>query len=338
MPAENAPVSIIATVRNEKDTIEAFVDSLLGQSVTPGEIIIVDGASTDGTKEILEQYQARGRIRTLSRDCNIAQGRNLGISQARNELIAITDAGCVVTETWLENILKCFAQEPRPDVVAGNFRFITHSSFEEAQSLAVFPPDRDNTQAARYYPSSRSLALTRAAWEKAGGYPEWLFVAEDTLFNIRLRQLGCHFVFARDAIVRWRPRSSWAALAKQRFNFARCNARAGIGTSGYIVNLKYHLAILLPLLLGFISPWLMLLSVYPLVQHVRNNLLPQAAEASRKAGKPGMKWRVLAIMEFVRLVGMAGFLAGRWDRMTDGTYSEHQKAWMGVGSLDELNA
>ena len=332
----SVPASIVATVRNEKDTIEAFIDSLLEQSVKPGEIIVVDGASIDGTRELLERYSERGDIVLISQDCNIAQGRNLGISRAKNDIIAVTDAGCIVTETWLKNILECFEQDPQPDVVAGNFRFICHSTFEEAVSLATFPPDRDETEAARYYPSSRSLAFKKSAWEKANGYPEWLFVAEDTLFNIRLRQLGCHFVFARDAIVRWRPRATWSALARQRFNFSRCNARAGIGTQGYLINIKYHAAILLPLLLGFLSPWLILLAAYPLTKHIRLNLMPQATQAAKKIDRPVMKWYILSVMEFVRLVGMAGFLAGRWDRMTNNKYAESQKAWMGVGSLDEL--
>ena len=181
------PTSIVATVRNEKGTIVPFIDSLLKQSIRPAEIIIVDGASTDGTREILEKYTERNDVVLISQDCNIAQGRNLGIIKAKNNVIAVTDAGCVVTETWLENILECFKHSPQPDVVAGNFRFICHSIFEEAVSLATFPPDRDETEAARYYPSSRSLAFKKSAWEQAKGYPEWLFVAEDTLFNIRLR-------------------------------------------------------------------------------------------------------------------------------------------------------
>jgi glycosyltransferase involved in cell wall biosynthesis len=331
------PASIVATVHNEKATIVAFIDSLLKQSTRPEEIIIVDGASTDGTREILEDYAKRGDIVMISEDCNIAEGRNLGIGKASNKLIAVTDAGCIVSESWLGNILACFKQDPKPEVVAGNFRFICHTTFEEAVTLATFPPDRDNTEAARYYPSSRSLAFRKSAWEKAKGYPEWLFVAEDTLFNIRLRQLGCHFVFAKDAIVRWRPRTSWRALAKQRFNFARCNAQAGIGTQGYIINIKYHAAILVPLFLGLLSPWLMLLSVYPLTQHLRQNLLPQAREAAVKSNKPEMKWYVLSVMEFVRLVGIAGFMVGRLDRLASNKYIENQKAWMGVGSLDELN-
>jgi glycosyltransferase involved in cell wall biosynthesis len=328
--------SIVATVFNEKDTIEAFLESLLNQSVKPAEIIIVDGASTDGTKEILEAYSARGEIVLISKDCNIAQGRNLGVNKAANEIIAVTDAGCIVTKEWLGNILECFSDDPQPDVVAGNFRFICHSTFEEVVTLATFSPDREETEAARYYPSSRSLAFTKSAWKKAHGYPEWLYAAEDTLFNIRLRQLGCYFVFAKDAVVLWRPRGTWRSLARQRYNFARGNARVGIGTQGYLINIKYHLAILIALLLGFLSPWLILLTAYPLFQHVKHNLLPHAERAVRKSGVSWMKFYVLLVMEFVRLVGIAGFLAGRLDRIRDPGYIESQKAWMGVGSLDDL--
>ena len=45
----NRSVTIIATVRNEKDSIRTFVDSLLGQERPADEIIIVDGASDDGS-------------------------------------------------------------------------------------------------------------------------------------------------------------------------------------------------------------------------------------------------------------------------------------------------
>ena len=58
--------TLIATVRNEAGTIREFVDSLLEQSRTPDEILIVDGASTDGTREILEDYAARDLLRVIS--------------------------------------------------------------------------------------------------------------------------------------------------------------------------------------------------------------------------------------------------------------------------------
>lgn len=331
--ARNA-VSIIATVRNERDTIAAFVDSLLGQSLTPAEIVIVDGASTDGTTERLREYEARGQIRLISQDCNIAQGRNIGIGAATQPVIAVTDAGCKVDPHWLAHIMACFERDPGLDVVAGNFRFETHTPFEQAVVLGTFPPRRDDTEAARYYPSSRSVAFRRDAWARAGGYPEWLYAAEDTLFNIRLRQIGCRFEFARDAIVRWRPRETWKALARQRFNFARGNARVGIGLQGYQINLRAH-ALIVFCLLGSLAFWpLLFLGLALFTRHVRTRLWPQALAACGEDA--GMRWRVVTVMEFVRLINIAGYLRGRLDRRQDRRFIDEQRRYMGFDCADDV--
>lgn len=328
-------ITIIATVRNERQTIATFLDSLLAQTRCPDEIVIVDGASDDGTLEVLNDYAARHGVHVVSQPCNIAQGRNLGVAHASGTHLAITDAGCQVQPTWLEEIVSCFTDNLSADVVAGNFRFETHSPFEEAVVLATFQPNRDESEVARFYPSSRSVAFTREAWEKVGGYPEWLYAAEDTLFNIRLRQIGFQFVFCRRAIVLWRPRETWWALARQRINFSRGNARVGIGTAGYLVNLRVHSLILLCLLF---SPWLPLAALAALAVfywHFRRHLWPPTA-AAVPANRPGMRLRVLTVKEFVRLVSLWGFLLGRWDRYRDPAYIDNQRRYMGVESVEEL--
>jgi arylsulfatase A-like enzyme/glycosyltransferase involved in cell wall biosynthesis len=329
-------ISLIATVRNEAGTIREFVDSLLEQTRKPDEILIVDGASTDGTREILEGYATHGLLRVISQPCNIAEGRNLGIAAATGTHLAVTDAGCRVNADWLAQIERCFQSDCTPDVVAGNFRFETHTPFEEAVVFATFQPNRDQSGTARYYPSSRSVAFTKAAWEKAGGYPEWLYAAEDTLFNIRMRQLGLRFVFCRDAIVRWRPRETWRALARQRINFSRGNARVGIGTTGYLTNLQVH-GLFVLLLLG--SLWVLPLLGAALgigIWHVYRHLWPQVASTTTGKGWR-MRLLVLGVMEFVRLVNLYGFLRGRWDRWADPAYISRQLAYMGVSSVDHLD-
>ena len=332
----NAQFSVVATVRNERDTIADFLDSLLDQTLRPFEIVVVDGVSTDGTLEVLRDYAAQHGIRVISEPTNIAQGRNLGIARALGSHIAVTDAGCRVDARWLESLAACFAANPGVDVVAGNFRFETCTPFEEAVVLATFGPNREDTDAARYYPSSRSVAFTKTAWAKAGGYPEWLYAAEDTLFSIRLRQVGCRFAFCRDAVVRWRPRETWRALARQRLNYSLGNARVGIGTSGYLVNLRIHALMAVFLVISPWQPWFLLPAVAVLVVHVRRHLWPQASLVTKDRGW-GMRMRVLTVMEYVRLVGLWGFLHGRWERFSDSAFIAHQRRYMGVASVDELD-
>lgn len=326
-------VSVIATVRNERDTIEAFVQSLLEQTYPPDEVIIVDGASVDGTAEILGRYQAAGRLVLISQKCNIAQGRNLAISRASGRWIAVTDAGCVVDPNWLKNLAAWFDDQAGCDVVAGNFQCRFDSAFEEAVAAATFAPGREHAEQ-NLYPSSRSVAFRKSAWQRAKGYPEWLYAAEDTLFTIRLRQLGLRFVFARDAYVYWRPRSSWRSLARQRFNFSRGNARIGFGTAGYLLNIRFHAAMLLPLLAAAVWPPVAALSLVPMIVHVRRNLWPQAAVAARASHTPGHFARILAVMEFVRIVNIAGFVAGKWDRLVDKSFISNQVRWMGLASAE----
>lgn len=328
--------TIIATVRNEADTIRAFVASLLAQSRQPDEILIVDGASTDGTREILEEFAAQSLLRVISQPCNIAQGRNLGIAAATGTHLAVTDAGCRVDMDWLAKIAQYFSSDPVPDVVAGNFHFETHTPFEVAVVRATFQHNREGTQAARYYPSSRSVAFSKSAWKMAGGYPEWLYAAEDTLFNIRMRQLGCRFVFCRNAIVRWRPRETWRALARQRINFSRGNARVGIGTAGYFTNLRVHGTMTLLLVAGL---WFFPLTAAALALfgwHIHSRLWNQVT-ATTPPDNWLMRLRVLAVMEFVRVVSLYGFLRGRWDRISDPIYIHQQIQYMGVASVDDLD-
>lgn len=326
-------ISLVATVRNERGTICAFVESLLAQTTPADEIIIVDGASTDGTLDLLREYAADGRIGLISQPCNIAQGRNLGIRQARCELIAVTDAGCRVEPDWIEQILKCFASAEAPDVVAGNFRFECHTRFEEAVTLATFDPRRERTEAAQYFPSSRSVAFRKSAWQKAKGYPEWLYAAEDTLLSIRLRQLGSKFVFCPQAVVHWRPRETWRKLARQRFNFSRGNARVGIANPGYLTNIRFHGAALA--LLAASPLWwpLALAALAVLGEHVRRHLWDQARRGAR--GDAAMLVRILAVMEFVRLVNIVGFAAGKLDRRLDPSFKQRQREWMGADSVEQ---
>src|SRR5450755_2383015 len=100
-------------------------------------------------------------------------------------------------------------------------------------------------------------------------------------------------------------------------HFAGGNARIEFGTQGYVINIRYHLAMLVPLVAAIAWPPLALFALFPLAQHVRHNLWSQAMLAARQSHTRGMLARVLLVMECVRLVNMIGFLAGKWDRLVN---------------------
>lgn len=113
----------------------------------------------------------------------------------------------------------------KPDVVAGFFRPDPATPFERALGATTLPRQRD-IRPDRFLPSSRSIAFSRAAWQAAGGYPEWLDYGEDLVFDLKLRRAGARFAFAPEAIAYFRPRSNSRAFFRQYFCYARGDGKA----------------------------------------------------------------------------------------------------------------
>jgi len=248
--ATQRSVSVIATVLNEGDAIRRLLDSLLAQTHPADEIIVVDGGSQDNTVANLRAYQDRLPLRILVEPgCNISQGRNRAIAAAQHEIIAATDAGVWLEPRWLAALLAPFQQPGAAvEVVAGFFQPDATTPFEIAMGATILPALAD-IDPATFLPSSRSVAFTRAAWQRAGGYPEWLDYCEDLVFDFRLRDVAGPFAWAPGAIAHFRPRSSLSAFFTQYYRYARGDGKADLWRRRHAIRYATYL-IVLPLLLG----------------------------------------------------------------------------------------
>lgn len=211
-------VSLIVTVRNEEDTIAALLDSMLEQTRRPDEVVINDCGCTDRTMAIVGEYGGRLPLRTTAGGSNIPQGRNTAIRAARGDLIACTDAGLRLDARWLEEIVAPL-ERGQADLVAGFFRPEAHSPFERVLGAVAYPRLAE-IDPAKFLPAGQSMAFTRALWEAVGGFPEGLPYCEDLVFTRRALARGFRKVFAPQAIVHFRPRSSLFAFFRQYRNYA----------------------------------------------------------------------------------------------------------------------
>ena len=228
-------ISLIATVLNEGDNIHQLFESIVAQTRPPDEVVVVDGGSGDDTLAIMRGYADELPLRLfVEAGCNISQGRNRAIAEARGDIIAVTDAGVRLSDAWLERITAPLLADPALNVVGGFFQADPQSAFEAALGATTLPLAPE-IAGATFLPSSRSIAFRKSVAEAIGGYPEWLDYCEDLVFDLRLRERGGPFVFAPDALVYFRPRPSLRQFFRQYFLYARGDGKADLWRKRHLI-------------------------------------------------------------------------------------------------------
>lgn len=100
-------VSVVMCARNEERYIGSCIESILNQSFKDFEIVVVDDASTDKTRDLIRRVDDP-RIRYFRNEewFGIVKSRNRGLIHAAGKYIFFTDADCVVAKNWIEEGLK----------------------------------------------------------------------------------------------------------------------------------------------------------------------------------------------------------------------------------------
>lgn len=256
-------VSVVVTVLNEEKSIEKLLCALVSQSKKADEIIVVDGESGDSTTSIIGRFK---EIKLFIKKGNRSVGRNYGIKKARNEIIAVTDAGGYPKKDWLEKITAPLAQN-EIDVVSGYYKSLAKTPFEKCVTpYFLVMPDKVR-RGMEFLPSSRSVAFRKGVWRKVGGYPEEFSHNEDFVFDHRLKKADARIFFEPEAVVCWQPPHSPTEAAKKFFRYALGDAEAKIGRpkvkfifARYILGIvlllfRYYNVLLICALLYFLWSW-----------------------------------------------------------------------------------
>jgi cellulose synthase/poly-beta-1,6-N-acetylglucosamine synthase-like glycosyltransferase len=218
-------ISMITTLYNEGENILAFLKSYGLLTKLPDEFIIVDGGSNDGTIDLIKKFSDEHKSLNIKlivdETCSkkysvspVAKGRNVAIRNANYDIIAVTDAGCILTDNWLEEIVKPFTINKDIDVVMGKNKFFIKNDFQKRYEPYAL---HENV----YQPSSRNLAFKRSMWKKVNGYPETSLTAEDTLFNINLKKANAKFYFNPRAIIKWEGPKNLLELKQKQIGYGR---------------------------------------------------------------------------------------------------------------------
>ncbi len=221
-------ISLVIPVKNEEESLSALISSIRQQTRPPDEIILVDGGSTDQTVNIARKLIAGdSRFRVVEAgDATPGKGRNIGITAARHEWIALTDAGISLEPTWLERLIEVVERDASTDVVYGNYEPVISSFFERCAALSYATPKQQRPGGWIRAPFIASSLMRRDVWKSVGGFPD-LRAAEDMIFVERIRQHGFNVGWAPAATVWWQMQPSLGRTFRRFVVFSRYNVWAG---------------------------------------------------------------------------------------------------------------
>lgn len=240
-------VSIVTASFNSANTIRDTIDSVLRQTYHDIEYIVKDGGSTDGTVDILKEYEPKfcGRMKWITeKDKGIYDGMNKGILMSTGDVVGTLNSDDFFTdEHVIENMVKAM-EEKKVDAVYGDIHFVKNSDLKTNIRYYSSKHFRPFWLRFGFMPAHPSFYLKRDVYEKAGLYKTDYKIGSDFEMMVRLfhkyrisyHYLPQDFVTMHSGGASTRNINCRITLLKEDVKACREN---GIYTNRLIIALKY---------------------------------------------------------------------------------------------------
>ena len=145
MQINNPKITVIMPVYNVEDYLKNSIDSVLRQTFSDFELILVNDGSTDGSKDICEKYlNIDGRVKLINQDnLGAHNARNSALKIAKGSYVAFFDSDDYVDDNMLHD-LYTLAKDYKSDLVISGFRINTYYNNEEYITKEYVPYTGDN--------------------------------------------------------------------------------------------------------------------------------------------------------------------------------------------------
>ena len=131
--------TVIVPAYNRAGLIAETMDRIVAQTLPAAAVIVVDDGSTDGTADVLARYGGAVRVIRVGNGGDLA-ARNLGLREARTDLVAFCDSDDLWEPGFLAAMDACWAQEPGLTACYGDFRTLQDGAVAETTKFSGAPP------------------------------------------------------------------------------------------------------------------------------------------------------------------------------------------------------
>ena len=188
-------ITVVTATYNSARTLRDTLESVLSQTYGDMEYILTDGGSTDGTLDLVREYEPRfqGRMRWVSEpDGGIYDAMNKGIRMATGEVVGLLNSDDVFCDAHvLEDIAACFDAR-QVDCVYGNLLFCRDNDLDRIVRIWKGSPYSEGAFMRGWHPAHPTFYARRTCYEQYGYYDTGVRVSAD--FDLMLRFLDIHKV------------------------------------------------------------------------------------------------------------------------------------------------
>lgn len=240
-------VSIVTTSFNSIETIRATIDSVLQQTYPDIEYIIKDGGSTDGTVDIIKEYEPEfhGRMKwTSEKDKGIYDGMNKGIQMSSGDVIGTLNSDDFFTnEHVIENLVTAM-KEKKVDAVYGDIHFVRNNDLKTITRYYSSKRFRPFWLRFGFMPAHPSFYLKREIYKKAGPYKTDYKIGSDFEMMVRLfHKFHISYYYLQQDFVTMRTGGASTKNINSHMTLLKEDTRAcrenGIYTNRLMVAIKY---------------------------------------------------------------------------------------------------
>jgi glycosyltransferase involved in cell wall biosynthesis len=162
-------ISVVTISFNQRQYLEEALRSVLSQDYAEVEYIVVDPGSTDGSRELIEQFRQQLAAVVFEPDAGAADGLNKGFAHASGDIFCFLNSDDVLLPGALHKVSEAFAQNPECDIVMGNgFTVDAHGKRIRRIRARGFTLDRYFYGGASWL--QQSTFFRRRAFAAAGGF------------------------------------------------------------------------------------------------------------------------------------------------------------------------